>query len=829
MSAPNTIKNQLMQFGRNIALLFNRATMYDSSHPYVAQSIDLVHQTVEPLLEHISPLVFILNRGQFFIDEEPLDPRVNVGRIVAHFKKAGIQSISFEKGVDKNDIRIFLEIISSLNKYPNADAMKDALAAKGVDFLKINHVFYKKVTEDDEVISKEALKKVTPAMMEEDHFKSKKMFIEALLESVLTEEFVKTLNIENLVKNPAGLTRNMIQADLNGGTDPSPEEGGEGSAGAPGGNGLPGGGKTTAARAAGAGPARPVGGAPGHAAGGGGSGAAAPSAGGTPSGEGSRPRNSSQASGNGQAIPGGGGGEGPARGVPGGTEGMGGHGAVLFKQLEVIEQEVEKNLAGQGGVELSELASAVFEMKQQLVAGIQAQKALGVSYENEEEILEKSNEITDRVLLSLIREEYQAGRISTSRLAQILRRLVPDAAELRRLLPKIKEALLEEGMPLAEYLKLVHELGRELQSEGLAKIIQESSEQIGVDGEEILAEVKRNPSQAAELIYLAAEIRKGTGDEKVLSDLLVDYVERLGSRMGAEMTEAEEEGGGEHLQKVMADVKSGIVRKLARMEVKDDVLARLEEKLNKRVDDMLDNLRLEWLKSQGAQSEKAPVKRLSVLQTLERSVSENEELGEILKVVRSKVEAGEIDENDFRQIHTEILAQKQRIKDRESGKGLPSGILKLDELIFFLDKEIARAKRYNTPFAALGFSLVKAKARVQEGLEKVNRGALMDALLQKLAAILRETDVLGQIGRKRVVALLPMTFESAGKLALRRSMKLLHVEPLDVGGIPVDIKVAGVVAKVNLETTQDARAFLETLRVQLSDMAARIKNIHAYF
>ena len=60
-------------------------------------------------------------------------------------------------------------------------------------------------------------------------------------------------------------------------------------------------------------------------------------------------------------------------------------------------------------------------------------------------------------------------------------------------------------------------------------------------------------------------------------------------------------------------------------------------------------------------------------------------------------------------------------------------------------------------------------------------------------------------------------------------MKLLHVEPLDVGGIPVDIKVAGVVAKVNLETTQDARAFLETLRVQLSDMAARIKNIHAYF
>jgi len=764
MSAASPIKNQLMQFGRNIALLFNRATMYDTSHPYVTQSIELVHQTVEPLLEHISPLVFIFNQGQFFIDEEPLDPRVNMGRIASHFKKAGIQSISFEKGMDKNDIRIFLETVSSLNKYPNADVMKDALAAKGVDFMKINHVFYKKVTEDDEVVSKEALKKVTPAMMEEDHLKSRKMFVEALLEGVLTEEFIKTLNIKNLVKDPAGLTRNMIQAGLKGETGSAQGKEHRVAGGGSGGNGVPGGG--TARQAA-------------------------------------DPR--------------------AVAGVPVG------HGAVLYRQLEVIEQEVEKNLAGQGSVELPELASAVFEMKHQIMAGIEAQKALGINYENEEEIREKSNEITDRVLLSLIREEYQAGRISTSRLAQILRRLVPDPAELRRLLPKIKEALLEEGMSLPEYLKLVQELGRELQSDGLAKILHESSEQIGVDGEEIFEEMKRNPSQAAELIYLAAEIRKGTGDEKVLSDLLVDYVERLGARMGAEMAQGEEGGGEAHLQKVMTDVKSNIVRKLARMDVKDDILARLEKKLNKRVDDMLDNLRLEWLKSQGAQSEKARAKRLSVLQTLERSVSENEELGEILKVVRSKVEAGEIDENDFRQIHAEILAQKQRIKDLEAGKGLPSGILKSDELVFFLEKEMARARRYNTPFAALGFTPVKAKIRVQGGVETVSSQSLMDAVLQKLAAIFRETDVLGQIGRRRVMALLPMTEESAGKLALRRSMKLLHLEPLDVGGIPVDVKVAGVLAKVDLEKAPDTKAFLDVLTAQLTDMAARIKNIHAYF
>jgi len=388
MSQPKANKNQVMQFGRNIALLFNRATMYDTSHPYVVQSIELVHQTVEPLLKNTSPLVFIYNQGSFFIDEEPLDPRVNVTRIASHFKKAGIQSISFERGVDKNDIRIFLEITSSLDRYPDADAMKDALAAKGVDFMKINHVFYKKVTEDDEVVSREALKKVTPAMMEEDQFKSKKMFIDALLESVLTEEFVKTLNIENLVKNPAGLTRNMIQADLKG-KPGFPLDGVSSAAGA--GTGVgPGPGGTTGKADTQEGKPRWHAGEQVHArsskatANGGFSGQS------TPLGNGTVEGGSAEIPGTSETGPAG------AKQQTAPLPSMGNanpcHGAVLYRQLEVIEQEVEKNLAGEGSVEISDLASAVFEMKKQLIAGIGAQKALGISYENEEEILAQSDD-----------------------------------------------------------------------------------------------------------------------------------------------------------------------------------------------------------------------------------------------------------------------------------------------------------------------------------------------------------------------------------------------------------------------------------------------------
>ena len=78
-------KQEMDRFSRVIVMLLNRATMYQTNHPYVQQSIDEFYQILKTLLPKVSPLVFIMNREKFFIDEEPLDPRINVQRVVAHF------------------------------------------------------------------------------------------------------------------------------------------------------------------------------------------------------------------------------------------------------------------------------------------------------------------------------------------------------------------------------------------------------------------------------------------------------------------------------------------------------------------------------------------------------------------------------------------------------------------------------------------------------------------------------------------------------------------------------------------------------------------------
>ena len=732
MPESKVIKQEFARFGRILSLLFNRATMYQMDHPYVKQSIDEFHPFVEKLLTSISPLVFAMNREQFFIDEEPLDPRITVTRMVAHFKKAEIQSISFYEGMTKNELKTFLGIFVSLDKYPNAESMKGTLTEKGITNLKINHVFYKKVTEDDEVVSRDVLKNITPEMMDEDELKSKKLFIDMVLESVLGEEFEKNLNINNLLTNPTGLSMNMIEADINSVQKSDAED--------------------------------------------------------------RRP------------------------------------GPVLLHQLQVIGEEVEKGLSGGGDANVSELAAAVFDMKKKLIEGMDAQKDLDITFSNKEEILDQANEITDNVLIRLVKDEYKAGKITTSRLAQILRRLIPDAEELKRVLPKIKAALLEEGMPLPEYLNLVEELGKELQSDELAKILQESSEEIGIDGKELIQEVKENPVEAAELICLAAEIRKGTGDEKVLTDLLVDYVERMGSKLGQDITAENGAEGEQHLRQVITGLETNIVSRLKDMNVvKDDVLEGLEERLNKRMDTVFDKLRDDWIQSKSMTPEQNRAKNLSVLQILEQSVGENEELGEILAIVRSKVKSEEIDENDFKEIYSEINKQKQIKRELEAKKKMPPGVLKSQAIMFVIKKEISRASRYDLPFSALAFSVVKAKPKTGGPADTITQQAVMDAILHRLADILREADIIGQLGKNKMIGLLPMTMQSDAKLALRRTMRLLHSDQIEVGGIPLTIKIAGVSTTFDADRMTDGSVFMQAMSNELTEMVVRVKNIQELF
>ncbi|MDL2274938.1 GGDEF domain-containing protein [Desulfosarcina sp. OttesenSCG-928-G10] len=734
-------------FGRAVVLLLNRSMMYQAGHPFLDQGINDFLKNAEKLFPHVDPIIFILNQETFFVDEEPMDERVNTSRLVALFKKHGIQSISFGSGMDKKEVQAFVDCFVNLNQYPDADAFRQAVADKGATHIRINHVRYQKVTADDKVISREILSELAP-QMDSGEVTTRKAFMESLLQSVLTEEFAKTLNIENLIANPGKLSHDMVMADLAYAEQPG-----------------------------------------------------AGSGGGTGTGTGS--------------------GTGAGAGYRVGSGSGGRRGVLLLQQMEALEIQ----MADRGDISLNALADAVFNMKKQLIEELESQKALGVAYENEAAILEKADALTDQVLIRLIRNEYKKGQISPERMAQLITRLIPEATALKRLLPQIKKAFFEEGMSAAQYLELVRELEKELQNENLAGIIRRSGEDIGVDGNQLIEEFKRNPEQAAQLVYLASEIRKSTGgDDETLTEILASYVEHISGQMAMNRTGGED--NPEHLKNVVRSIESGVISQLSQMKVQPDTLVKIEERLNARMDAVMDEMWEKWLASRKQLSRKTdapPQQQISLLRMLEQSVGPDDALKDILKTVRAKVDAGELDENDVVQIQKEIDRQKQLIREQEASREMPVGVVKAGAIAFIIEKEIARASRYNSNFSALAFSMIKVTPKTKASAKTLSNDVLMEGVLARLSAIFRDVDIVGQIGKNTIIAVLPMSTRENSRKALTRIMIALNENPIEIRGIPMNFRFAGVAMTFDKKETPDAKSFIQRLFYQLQEMSLLLK------
>ena len=708
-------------------MLLTRATMYKPDHPYVKQSSDILYQMAGKLLDQISPLVFSMHREQCFVDEEPLDPRVNVSRVISHFKNVGLQSISFYRGLTMKELASFLQVYVLAANSLDVDSMIHSLIDRSVQNIKLNHVMFTKITVDEKVISRDVAQELSPETSAENLDRSRKALYDMLLESALADELQQSLTINSLLQDPAEASRKVIQLDLK----------------------------------------------------------------------------QSQQSDAKDRHP----------------------GLVVLNQLQTLGRELEQGFERKDSLELSELAGAVYTLKRQLLEGIEAQKTLDVRYANEESIRSEANEIADNVLVRLVKEEYKAGKISAARLAEILPRLIPETDELKRVLPKIKRALLEEGMPLEEYSRLVQELAKELQSEELITVLQESSRAAGVDGRELIQEIKRNPVRVAELICLAAEVHKASGDPKLLTEVLVEYVERLGPQLALESRPGKGGDTDAHLRGVISQLGSNIVNRLKKTDTGGDVVAQLEERINKRLDLILEKYRNDLARASARSASEEEPKKLNLLDLMEQSVGENIELREILSAVRSKVRSEGMDENDFAQMQGEILRQIQMRRRKQTKQGTRPGLLQPRGIRYLIGKEMARAKRYKLPFSVLCLAIVGGRSHDPLPSGPTAQQHLIEAILNKLAIIIRDADVLGQLEKGRIVVLLPVTEGRQARVALRRCLKGLNSEPVVVDGFSLFPKITGIAYGFDPTMKPDVDAFVKAATTELEHMISRVKNL----
>jgi len=499
-------------------------------------------------------------------------------------------------------------------------------------------------------------------------------------------------------------------------------------------------------------------------------------------------------------------------------------GTALVQSLNRFQEDVDMVIASKTDVNVIELAEDIFNLKRRLIQGIEEQKAQGVVYLDQQIIDREVDEVADSVLIRLIIEEYNQGAVSIKRLAQIVLRVTTDTAELQRIIPKLKRALMDAGMSMVDYLQFVQELKNELQSDELTRVLEQSAEAIGLEGEDLIQEIVKNPQGTAELIYLAAEIRKSGQDDRILSDLLVDYVERAGTELTQEAMKETGDVSGGKVNSIFSQIRTGLVDKLKQKDIDVDVLKNMEERLTERMEKSIRHLKSSMVFNQMHSEDGRLPTKADMLKLLKAHATDDDELKAIVLQVKETLAERGVQESMFQEIYDGIMTKPVQ-KEKEKSKVAPPGSLNRGSTLFVLEKEILRANRYDTPFSILSFTVVKAVPKEAARPGSVAPEDIIAVFVGALTDIVRETDLVGVLGSKMVVVIQPMTTGDNAKIALERISKLLRSHEMVVNEIPFDINFVAIVTPFDAERTIDLKTFVKVAQGDLKLLADRVSNI----
>ncbi len=690
-----SIKKGYHKAGKSFVLLFNRVSMYGPGHPFSVQAIEEFYQSILELLKTTSPVVLIYARDQFFLEE---DRSFNYFKMSSHFKKAKVVSISIEKELQKREVEDFVKVFLDTRRYPSAEQMRSAAAALRVNHIKINHIFYQKVTEDDQVVAKSAAEKSERLSGELDSARHYQEALGMIAGKLLMEELDQNLSLKSLLTDPAGFSHDLVARGLSAGP-----------------------------------------------------------------------------------------GQGADDGPPVQPYSITGH-------LSALSSEIKQVLSGGAPVALSELAEALVKMKRELLSEIEAQKSLGIILDRDGEVRDQAEEITDAVILELVRKEYDQGKTPVERLAFVLQRIVPLPDDLKRLLPKIKDCLVAEGMPLTDFSKLIKQLGADLQNEGLVQAIHQGAEEIGIDGSDLLGRLQSDPTGFARFLYLASEIEKESGSSKPLCDILVDHLERLGPKLVNRGGGAEPAASDEKLRNLVLHFNAKVVDGLRGGPVDARVVDEVEQRLTARLESSVQAIRAEL--TEYKDSLKAADHR-TLLQNLEESLGAEHELKRVLGQVRADFKEQGLDENDLAKIFERIEAVKKI--DRNAEKKIDDIVFSQKHTRMLLEIEIARAVRYGTDLSGIAFSVYKTAAQSPGDGVEVSTVDVTTVILKKLREKLRNTDWIGVLSNKLLMA---------------------------VRAAPV--KVAGSVIHYDSKLMPDTEALIRYAQNEHMEMAHRLRNLQDF-
>lgn len=465
----------------------------------------------------------------------------------------------------------------------------------------------------------------------------------------------------------------------------------------------------------------------------------------------------------------------------------------------------------------SEMLESVYKLKETILENARIQQETGKLAAADELVINELNQISYQVIVRLIKEEYRNDKeISVKRLAQIIRRMLPDIKELRYLLPQLKDGLFAEGMPPADYLLLVKELCKELASDDLIQVVAEAAEHVGLSFGELIESIKSAPEEAARLIVLASEIKKGgvAADEQQMSALLSDYIEKVSRSLALQSPEVTANGGGMMLQAAVSRIEREIVDKLTAQNVSPAIVQDVAQTLARQFTATVSGIKGDWLKSRMYQAEQPNEE--TVLSILEQVVEQGKQGSGVTEEIQTLLIARGYSPETITGIIQK--AQKRAASVVLHPLELPTGVHNAKNTCFFVNREIKLHARYKTIFSTMLISYERVVDPWTTAVLELTSDMISQLTNQSLellkGTMKRDTDIIGvyELAPTHIpLMILPMTDASSALYIQKRLRKAFKNTKFMLNGIIVEVEptisVLGYTKKLATETA----AYLDVL------------------
>jgi hypothetical protein len=708
MSAgPALAKKDIENLARQFNKVFGHALMYGVKHQMTVDSLPTFFMALAATLEKSPLLTMSIERESIFLEGINIDKVVNSKKLAAHFNKAGIQSLSFERGLPESSLAAFLEVVADVNKFPNVEKMKSELTKQRVKGFRLNYVVYRKMTADEEVIQKgsDTGIRLPPGSTVVPQGSMVVPAGSTILPPGATggRKPSDSVSLTNMLRDPRAVAGSLFYTSQNG-LPPQPD--------------------------------------------------------------------------------------------------------TVVSNVAMLGSQI-RQAAASGQAKSGDLMEAVLALREECMGHISDFKTAGLVDKDMEAVVSEIEKLSHDTIVTLIREEYKAGEVSAKRLAQILRRMLPDHRELRALLPRLKEELTAAGMPFVKYIELVNELRHELEGDDVLANLAAATREMGVSPDEVIEEIRKRPADAARLMILSSELRRsGAGGEAGFEQLLTDYIEKVSQQMAVSRADTSNPESGKQLGSVLQTMESNLLEALKKQGVEQSVLTVLTGRLAERLPFVLDTTKTEWLTKTLSSQPDLDIGMLAKLiaGTVQQTVEIDTHRDTLSAIFQQKGLTPDQIQEVLHQASQKVMAASLQME-------LPRGVLSSSATMFFLDRECKLSLRYRNPFSMLIVSILRVHDNSgQRPIIAEERPRFTKALLLTLKGIMRDIDMIGLPSSSTesiVFVMLPMTPESNTYPLVERLRRELSEHLFTEGPSSALLTLAISISGFDGATMPDKTAFLK--------------------